>query len=101
MMGAAGWIAPAANMIAQLCVQLYDLATVKKDFVKAKQLYFQMLPLFTLFEATGQYIQLTKAGLEILGRAYGIPRKPLLPVTGEDKQRLEEILRRLAKLAGN
>lgn len=92
MMGAVGWIVPAGNMIPQLCVELYELATVKKDFEKAKELYARLLPLFTLFETTGQYVQLTKAGLEILGRPYGIPRKPLLPPTDEDERRLKEIL---------
>jgi len=96
IMGAVGWVAPPANMIPQLCVELYELAAVKKDFEKAKELYFKLLPLFTLFETTGQYIQLTKAGLEILGRPFGIPRKPLLPTMDEDKQRLKKILATLS-----
>jgi len=98
IMGAVGWVAPPANMVPQLCVELYKLAAVKKDLENARQLYFKMLPLFTVFEATGQYVQLTKGGLEILGRPYGIPRKPLLPPTDQDKQRLGEILHPLAKL---
>lgn len=92
IMGAVGWVAPPANMIPRLCVELYELGAVKKDFEKAKELYFKLLPLFTLFETTGQYIQLTKAGLKILGRPYGVPRKPLLPPTDEHKQQLKEIL---------
>lgn len=92
MMGAVGWVVPPANMIPQLCVELYELVADKKEFEKAKDLYFKLLPLFTLFESTGQYVQLTKAGLEILGRPFGIPRKPLLPPTDEHKQQLREIL---------
>ncbi len=92
IIGAVGWVAPVANIIPQLCVELYELGAVKKDIEKAKELYFKLLPLFTLFETTGQYIQLSKAGLEILGRPFGIPRKPLLPPTNEHKQRLKEIL---------
>ncbi|GAH40087.1 unnamed protein product, partial [marine sediment metagenome] len=71
------------------------LAAVQKDIQKARELYFKLLPLFTMFETTGQYVQLTKAGLEILGRPYGNPRRPLLPPTDEDKQRLREILQTL------
>lgn len=96
MMGAGGWIAPVANMIPRLCVGLYELAAVKKDFERARELYFKLLPLFTMFETTGQYIQLTKAGLEILGRPCGKPRSPLLPPTDEDKRQLKEILATLA-----
>jgi len=92
IMRAVGWIAPVANVLPQLCVELYELASVEKDFEKARKLYFKLLPLFNMFETTGQYIQLTKAGLGILGRPYGIPRKPLLPPTDEHKQKLKEIL---------
>ncbi len=92
IMRAVGWIAPVANVLPQLCVELYELASVEKEFEKARELYFKLLPLFTMFETTGQYIQLTKAGLGILGRPYGIPRKPLLPPTDEHKQQLKEIL---------
>ena len=91
-MGVQGWIVPAANMIPQLCVELFELAAIQKDIVKAKKLYFKLLPLFTMFESTGQYVQLTKAGLDILGRPFGIPRKPLLPPTEQAKQHLKEIL---------
>jgi dihydrodipicolinate synthase/N-acetylneuraminate lyase len=49
-----------------------------------------------MFESTGQYVQLTKAGLDILGRPYGIPRKPLLPPTDEHRKKLEEILAALS-----
>lgn len=92
LMGATGWIVPAANLIPKLCVDLFELAAVQKNIDQARQLYYQLLPLFTLFETTGQYIQLTKAGLDILGRPYGKPRPPLLPPTDEHKQQLKDIL---------
>lgn len=92
LMGAKGWIVPAANMMPNLCVQLYELAAVERDVENARKLYNELLPLFTMYETTGQYVQLTKAGLEMLGRPYGKPRRPLLPPTEEDKQRLEKIL---------
>jgi 4-hydroxy-tetrahydrodipicolinate synthase len=92
MIGAVGWVAPPANIIPQLCVELYELGAVKKDIEKARELYFKLLPLFTLFETTGQYIQLSKAGMEILGRPFGIPRKPLLSPSDEHRQQLKEIL---------
>jgi len=95
LMGAKGWVAPPANMVPNLCVQLYELAAVQRDIQKARELYFKLLPLLTMFETTGQYVQLTKAGLEILGRPYGNPRRPLLPPTDGDKQRLREILETL------
>lgn len=92
MMGAVGWIVPAGNIIPNILVDLYDLAVVKKDFVKAKENYFKLLPLITMFETTGQYIQLSKAGLNMLGTSYGTPRRPLLPPTEELQAKLKEML---------
>lgn len=97
LMGAAGWVAPPANIIPQQCVELFELAYIKKDVAKAKKLYFKLLPLFTLFESTGKYVQLTKAGLEILGRPYGEPRKPLLL---PDKELLNEFKKILKDITG-
>lgn len=91
-MGVAGWIAPPANIIPQLCVELFELAAVQKDMDRAKQLYFKLLPLFTMFESTGQYIQLTKAGMDILGRPVGVPRLPLRPPSEQARCDLKEIL---------
>ena len=90
--GVTGWIAPAANMLPQLCIELFELAAIQKDMAKAKKLYFKLLPLLTMFESTGQYVQLTKAGMDILGRPVGIPRLPLQPPTKQARQGLNEIL---------
>lgn len=90
--GVQGWIAAPANIIAKQCVALYDLMVIKKDFAKAKDLYFTLLPLFNLFEESGLYVQLAKIGLKYLGRPIGEPRKPLLPPSKEMENKLKEIL---------
>lgn len=92
--GVQGWVAAPANAIPKQCVQLYELAAVKKDLEKARELYFRMLPYFNALES-GQYVQYVKASLEILGKPIGAPRRPLLRPVGEDYRRLEEILRAL------
>jgi len=90
--GAVGWVSPPANLIPQMCVELYETAVVAKDTDKAMELYFRLLPLFSLFESTGLYIQMTKAGLNLLGRPVGVPRKPLLPPPPELQKQLKDIL---------
>jgi 4-hydroxy-tetrahydrodipicolinate synthase len=91
-LGVEGWIAAPANIIGKQCVELYELMVVKKDFEKAKQLYFKILPIMELFEDTGKYVQLAKAGLEIMGRGIGEPRKPLLPAESELISQLKDSL---------
>jgi 4-hydroxy-tetrahydrodipicolinate synthase len=92
--GVQGWVAAPANAIPRQCVQLYELAAVKKDLGKARELYLKMLPYFTALES-GQFVQYVKASLEILGKPIGAPRKPLLRPAEEDYRKLEGLLRAL------
>lgn len=91
--GVLGWVAAPANVLGKQCVKLYELAVEQKDFGQARELYYKMLPVNGLFESTGQYVQLAKAGLELLGMPIGKPRLPLLPPSAELlailKERLE------------
>ncbi len=90
--GVEGWVAAPANVLGRQCVQLYELAVEKKDLAKARELYYKVLPVHDLFESTGQYVQLAKAGLEIMGRSIGKPRPPLLPPDDELLKTLKERL---------
>jgi 4-hydroxy-tetrahydrodipicolinate synthase len=92
LMGVEGWVAAPSNTVPRQCVELFDLAVEKKDFARARALYNRLLPLFELFETSGQYVQLNKAALAIMGRPAGVPRLPLLPVGEELRGRLQVIL---------
>lgn len=91
-MGVQGWVAAPSNVIPRQCVELHRLVVVDRDLEAGKELYFKLLPLFTLFESTGKYVQLAKAGLDMRGRPIGPPRQPLLPVSDEEKGQLKAIL---------
>ena len=91
-MGVRGWVAAPANVIPKECVALYELAVVKNDLKAAWDLYCKIRPLFELFETSGQYVQLAKAGLALMGRSLGLPRKPLLPPSDELLGRLKVLL---------
>jgi 4-hydroxy-tetrahydrodipicolinate synthase len=91
-MGVEGWIAAPSNVAAKQCVQLYNLMVEQKDNAAAWRLYQQIRPLFDLFEGSGQYVALAKAGLEMLGRSMGQPREPLLPPSDEMKAKLKFLL---------
>lgn len=97
LMGAVGWITPCGNFMAGLLHDLYDLTVHNKDLVRAKTLYYNMLPMFTLFEA-GAYIQLTKYAMKALGTEYGEPRRPLLSASPETQAKMDVILKQLGLL---
>ncbi len=92
LMGVEGWVAAPSNTIPHQCVELFDLAVEKKNLARARQLYDRILPLLEVFEGSGQYVQLNKAALEMLGRSMGQPRPPLLPPQEEMCQRLKTML---------
>jgi len=91
-MGVEGWLAAPANVIGKQCVELYRQAVVEKDYKKARELYYEILPVMDLFETTGQYVQLAKAALEMMGMPVGKPRPPLLPPGDELSQTLKKCL---------
>jgi 4-hydroxy-tetrahydrodipicolinate synthase len=95
MLGVRGWVAAPANVVPKQCVELYELAVVKKDLEKARSLYFKLLPFFTALES-GQFVQYVKASLEILGRSIGAPRRPLMLPGKEDYRNLKVMLDLLA-----
>jgi len=91
-MGVEGWIAAPSNVAAKQCVELYKLMVEDKDTEKAWELYKKLRLLFDLFENSGSYVQLAKAGLEIMGRPYGVPRYPLLPPSEELTEQLKQLI---------
>jgi len=97
LMGAKGWICVAANMFPKHTSRLYELAK-ENNIERARTLYSQLLPLLNFLEETGKFTQLSKAGLEILGRKAGPPRKPLLPVDEEEKQKLKDLIGKIQSI---
>jgi len=91
-MGVEGWVAAPSNVAAKQCVKLYELMVEEKNTEKAWELYKKIRLLFDLFENSGSYVQLAKAGLEMIGRPYGLPRYPLLPPSDELTGKLKKLL---------
>src|SRR5690606_34645142 len=98
LMGVEGWVAAPANIVPRQCVRLFDLAVVQKDIPAARSLYNALLALFTLFEESGQYVQLSKAALEMLGRPVGKPRPTLVPVSGAALETLRECIQTIYQM---
>jgi len=91
-MGVTGWIAAPANVAARQCVRLYQLMIEERDHAAAWNYYQKVRPLLDLFEGSGQYVALAKAGLELMGYPVGVPRLPLLPPSVELKAQLKQLL---------
>jgi len=91
-LGAVGWVGGIVNVLPKSHVKLYDLAVVQQDIPAARRLYYDILPSLRLIEGGGKYTQLVKAGCGVMAHPVGPPRKPLLPVKGQELENLKQIL---------
>lgn len=91
-LGAIGWVGGVVNVVPRSHVELYRLMTERRDFVAARKLYFQMLPLLNLMEGGGKYTQWVKAACGLMGRPVGAPRAPLRAATATELRQLKAAL---------
>ena len=94
MLGSAGWVAAIANVCAAEHVRLYRLIECK-DYAAARDYFYRLLPLFSLFEHSGKFTQFVKAGCGIAGRDSGPPRRPLLSPNADELEAIREAIGQL------
>ncbi|WP_373895788.1 4-hydroxy-tetrahydrodipicolinate synthase [Virgibacillus sp. CBA3643] len=94
LVGATGWISVAGNVAPRLVTDLYN-SVKENDMEKAWELYDKVLPLCNLLEGEGKPVQIVKRAMELQGLAGGPSRKPRLPLTEEEDEKLQEILNNL------
>jgi len=93
MVGAIGWVGGVVNALPASHVRLYELCAVKKDYVAARKLFFEILPTLELMEGGGKYTQWVKAACGLMGQDCGAPRRPLGPANRIERARLRAALR--------
>lgn len=94
LVGATGWISVAGNIAPRLATDLYNAAK-ENDLERAWELYDQILPLCNFIEGSGKFVQIVKRAMDLQGLAGGPSRKPRLPLTKEEDEKLQEILNSL------
>lgn len=88
--GAKGWCTAAPCLRPQPCLDLYA-AVGSGDTVGAQLIYDDLAPLLR-FIVAGGLPTTVKAGLELLGRGVGDPRRPLLPLDETRRAELRGLL---------
>jgi 4-hydroxy-tetrahydrodipicolinate synthase len=97
MVGAIGWVGGVVNVLPASHASLYELAVVKKDYVAARKLFFEMLPTLELMEGGGKYTQWVKAACGLMGHNCGAPRRPLGPASKAELAELRKALRQVSE----
>ena len=74
---------------------MYRACALEGDFAKGRAIMSAMLPLMRVLEQGGKFIQCIKHGMSARGIDAGPPRKPLQPLTKDDKRELDEVIRNM------
>lgn len=105
MSGAKGHVTTLANFAPRLSVEMYD-AAMKKDWGKVNEIHFKLGPYLEFTATLGEkhagtvFISAVKEAMNMLDLPGGLPRRPLLPLSDEEKDELREILKKLGLLEG-
>ena len=94
VLGAAGWVGGGSNFLPRSHVRLYAAAVEREDFLAARKLHYQLLPVLGILEQ-GKYTQLVKAGCGLMGHPVGPPRRPLLPPAPDEIAKLQAAINRV------
>ncbi|MGI9353425.1 MAG: dihydrodipicolinate synthase family protein [Rhizobiaceae bacterium] len=90
--GARSWVCAGSNFSPEAHIALYNACAVEKDFDKGRAIMMAMLPLMSVLEQGGKFVQCIKHGLTMRGIPAGPPRKPLQPLNKDDKRALEQVV---------
>ncbi len=90
--GARSWVCAGSNFAPEAHISLYRACAVEGDFTKGRRIMSAMLPLMSVLEQGGKFVQCIKHGLTLRGIDAGPPRKPLQPLNKDDKRQLAEVI---------
>ncbi len=90
--GARAWVCAAANFLAPETIALYKACVVEDNFELGRRIMKAMLPLMTVLERGGKFIQCVKYACELDGIPGGPARLPMRPMKKELKRAFREAL---------
>ena len=93
--GAQVWVAGGSNFLPQEHYALYKACVLENDFNKGRRIMSALLPLMSVLEQGGKFVQTIKYGCELRGLKAGPPRLPLRPLNKEAKRDLAEVMKTL------
>lgn len=91
--GARSWVCAGSNFAPEAHIALYKACALEGDFDKGRRVMSAMLPLMSVLEQGGKFVQCIKHGLSLRGIPVGPPRKPLQPLNKDDKRALEQVVK--------
>lgn len=95
--GAQGWISGILNLVPRLARCLDRACRIEKDLGKGQEAWKKMLPLIHLYTyqqvGPAADLPLYRSILKLWGRSAGFSRRPFLPLSSSQEEKLEQLLR--------
>ncbi|MBN1516138.1 dihydrodipicolinate synthase family protein [Candidatus Sumerlaeota bacterium] len=92
--GAQSWVCAAANFFARECIYFWETCVVKQDFATGRRIMKAMLPLMTVLERGGKFVQCVKYACELDGMPAGkTVRMPLRPLKKELQREMRDTIK--------
>ena len=93
--GAKVWVCAGSNFLPKEHIALYEACVLENDFNKGRRIMSAMLPLMSVLEQGGKFVQCVKYGCDIVGMKSGVPRAPLRGLNKDDRRQMDEVVRTL------
>ena len=90
--GARSWVCAGSNFAPEAHLALYRACAIEGNFVKGRAIMSAILPLMSVLEQGGKFVQCIKYGLTLRGIDVGPPRRPLQPLNKDEKRTLEQVI---------
>ena len=90
--GAQGWFSGMTNIMPRQCVDLFEIALEKQDWMSARDRFDRIYPLCA-FMCNKSHVRVAHTALELIGRPMGSPRRPLRMLEAEDRAELSRLLK--------
>ena len=91
--GARSWVCGGSNFLPEEHLALYRACVLEGDFDTGRRIMSALLPLMSVLERGGKFVQCIKHGVAMNGLPAGPPRKPLRPLNKDEVRELERTVR--------
>ncbi len=99
-LGARGFISTGPELFGKKAAGIRALASEKPD-EESRELHYRLTRIYETLMGTGTWPAAIKASLNLLGVPAGVPREPVQPLTPEDIEKLERVMREIHLLDGD
>lgn len=90
--GSKSWVCGGSNFLPKEHIALYEACVLQRDFDKGRAIMKGLLPLMSVLESGGKFVQCIKYGCELEGLKVGNVRPPLRPLNNEEMRRLQTVV---------